>query len=44
MKIPLWFQITEFDCDAISLINELVYLFDKKDFVVTLKKVFISIL
>lgn len=31
MKTPLRFQITEFDCGSVSLLNCLTYLFDRED-------------
>ena len=31
MKIPLRFQITEFDCGSVSLINCISYLFDREE-------------
>ncbi len=38
MKIPLRFQITEYDCGTTSLINALVYLFDREEVPVELLK------
>lgn len=38
MKVPLRFQVTEFDCGATSLINALAYLFDREELPVTLIK------
>jgi len=38
MKIPLRFQITEYDCGTTSLINALVYLFEREEIPVTLLK------
>ena len=31
MKVPLRFQITEFDCGSVSLLNAFSYLFDRED-------------
>lgn len=31
MKVPLRFQITEFDCGSVSLLNVFSYLFDRED-------------
>ena len=31
MKIPLTFQITEFDCGTTSLLNALLFLFDREE-------------
>jgi len=31
MKVPLRYQITEFDCGSVSLINCISYLFDRQD-------------
>ena len=31
MKIPLRFQITEFDCGTVSLQNAISYLFERED-------------
>jgi len=31
MRVPLRFQITEFDCGTVSLTNAISYLFDRKD-------------
>lgn len=31
MKIPLGFQVTEFDCGTVSLINALSYLYDREE-------------
>ncbi len=31
MKIPLRFQVTEFDCGTVSLLNTFSYLFDRQD-------------
>lgn len=38
MKIPLRFQITEYDCGTTSLINALVYLFEREEIPVALLK------
>lgn len=38
MKTPLRFQITEYDCGTTSLINALVYLFEREELPVTLLK------
>lgn len=38
MKVPLRFQITEYDCGTTSLINALAYLFDREEIPVTLLK------
>lgn len=31
MKVPLRFQVTEFDCGTVSLLNAFSYLFDRED-------------
>ena len=31
MKVPLRFQITEFDCGSVSLLNAFSYLFDREN-------------
>ena len=31
MKVPLRFQVTEFDCGTVSLLNAFSYLFDRKE-------------
>lgn len=31
MKIPLWFQCTEYDCGTTSFINALLYLYDREN-------------
>lgn len=36
MKVPLRFQITEYDCGTTSLINALAYLFDREEVPVSL--------
>lgn len=36
MKVPLRFQITEYDCGTVSLINALVFLFEREEIPVTL--------
>lgn len=38
MKIPLTFQITEYDCGTTSLLNALIYLFDREEVPITLLK------
>lgn len=38
MKVPLSFQITEYDCGTTSLINVFTYLFDREDIPVSLLK------
>ena len=38
MKIPLTFQITEFDCGTTSLLNALLFLFDREEIPVSLLK------
>lgn len=38
MKVPLRFQVTEYDCGTTSLINALMYLFDREDVPVELLK------
>ncbi len=38
MKIPLTFQVTEYDCGTTSLLNALIYLFDREDIPVALLK------
>lgn len=38
MKVPLRFQITEYDCGTTSLINALAFLFDREELPVTLLK------
>ena len=38
MKVPLRFQITEYDCGTTSLINALAYLFDREELPVSLLK------
>lgn len=38
MKVPLRFQMTEFDCGTTSLINSLIYLFDREEVPVSLVK------
>lgn len=38
MKVPLRFQITEYDCGTTSLINALAFLFDREDLPVSLLK------
>ncbi len=38
MKTPLRFQVTEFDCGTISLLNAISYLFDWQDIPVQLVK------
>ncbi len=38
MKTPLRFQVTEFDCGTISLLNAFSYLFDREDIPVELVK------
>lgn len=31
MKVPLRFQVTEFDCGTVSLLNAFSYLFDREE-------------
>ena len=31
MKVPLRFQITEFDCGSVSLLNAISYLFEREE-------------
>ena len=31
MKIPLRFQVTEFDCGTVSLLNAFSFLFERED-------------
>lgn len=38
MKIPLTFQITEFDCGTTSLLNALLFLFEREEIPVSLLK------
>lgn len=38
MKIPLTFQITEYDCGTTSLLNALIYLFDREEVPISLLK------
>ena len=38
MKIPLTFQITEYDCGTTSLINALLYLFERDEIPISLLK------
>ena len=38
MKVPLRFQITEYDCGTTSLINALTFLFDREELPVSLLK------
>lgn len=42
MKIPLTFQITEFDCGTTSLLNALLFLFDREEIPVSLLKAIYS--
>ena len=42
MKVPLRFQITEFDCGTVSLLNAFSYLFDRKEVPAELVKVIYS--
>lgn len=42
MKVPLRFQITEFDCGTASLLNAFSYLFDRKEIPAELVKVIYS--
>lgn len=31
MKVPLRFQVTEFDCRTVARINGIIYLFDREE-------------
>lgn len=42
MKVPLRFQITEFDCGTVSSLNAFSYLFDRKEIPAELVKVIYS--
>ncbi|MBQ8871226.1 MAG: hypothetical protein IJ018_00580 [Bacilli bacterium] len=43
MKVPLRFQVTEFDCGTVSLLNAFSYLFNRKKYQLNLLKLFIVI-
>ena len=38
MKIPLTFQVTEYDCGTTSLLNALIFLFEREDLPISLLK------